>query len=87
VSHTSLQAANAGVTVRTPWYGKAVLYVALRTTPQAGQGPDVFGAEPWARQIRTHGGRACRLPLKAWLEAFLVGPPIRNAVALPRVAA
>jgi multiple sugar transport system substrate-binding protein len=40
------QAANPGVTVRTTWYEKNALYAALRTALRAGQGPDVFYAEP-----------------------------------------
>jgi multiple sugar transport system substrate-binding protein len=40
------QAANAGVTVRVTWYEKNALYAALRTALRAGQGPDVFYAEP-----------------------------------------
>lgn len=40
------QAANPGVTVKTTWYEKNALYAALRTALRAGQGPDVFYAEP-----------------------------------------
>jgi len=40
------QAANPSVTVRTTWYEKNALYAALRTALRAGQGPDVFYAEP-----------------------------------------
>lgn len=40
------EAANPGVTVRTTWYEKNALYAALRTALRAGQGPDVFYAEP-----------------------------------------
>ena len=40
------QAANPGVTVRTTWYEKNALYAALRTALRAGQGADVFYAEP-----------------------------------------
>ncbi|MCC7283250.1 MAG: extracellular solute-binding protein [Acetobacteraceae bacterium] len=40
------QAANPGVSVRATWYEKNALYAALRTALRAGQGPDVFYAEP-----------------------------------------
>ena len=40
------QAANPGVTIRATWYEKNALYAALRTALRAGQGPDVFYAEP-----------------------------------------
>lgn len=40
------EAANPGVTVRATWYEKNALYAALRTALRAGQGPDVFYAEP-----------------------------------------
>ena len=40
------EAANPGVTVRATWYEKNALYAALRNALRAGQGPDVFYAEP-----------------------------------------
>lgn len=40
------QEANPGVVIRATWYEKNALYAALRTALLAGQGPDIFYAEP-----------------------------------------
>ena len=40
------EASRAGVKVKITWYEKSALYAALKTALRAGQGPDVFYAEP-----------------------------------------
>ena len=40
------EAANPGVKVKISWYEKTALYAALKTALRAGQGPDIFYAEP-----------------------------------------
>jgi multiple sugar transport system substrate-binding protein len=40
------EAQNPGVKVKASWYEKNALYAALKTALRAGQGPDVFYAEP-----------------------------------------
>lgn len=42
----AFEAANPGVTINIVWYQKEPLYAALRTALTAGQGPDIFYAEP-----------------------------------------
>ena len=42
----AFEAANPGVTIKISWYQKQPLYAALKTALTAGQGPDVFYAEP-----------------------------------------
>ncbi len=40
------EAANPGVRIKASWYEKTALYAALKTALRAGQGPDIFYAEP-----------------------------------------
>jgi multiple sugar transport system substrate-binding protein len=40
------EAANPGVKIKASWYEKNALYAALKTALRAGQGPDIFYAEP-----------------------------------------
>jgi multiple sugar transport system substrate-binding protein len=42
----AFEEANPGVTINITWYQKEPLYAALRTALTAGQGPDIFYAEP-----------------------------------------
>jgi multiple sugar transport system substrate-binding protein len=42
----AFEEANPGVTINISWYQKEPLYAALRTALTAGQGPDIFYAEP-----------------------------------------
>lgn len=42
----AFEAANPGVTINVSWYQKEPLYAALKTGLTAGQGPDIFYAEP-----------------------------------------
>jgi multiple sugar transport system substrate-binding protein len=40
------EAAHPGTTIKASWYEKNALYAALKTALRAGQGPDIFYAEP-----------------------------------------
>lgn len=40
------ESANPGVKIKVSWYEKTALYAALKTALRAGQGPDIFYAEP-----------------------------------------
>lgn len=42
----SFEAANPNTKVKISWYEKTALYAALKTSLRAGQGPDIFYAEP-----------------------------------------
>ena len=42
----SFESANPGVKIKASWYEKTALYAALKTALRAGQGPDIFYAEP-----------------------------------------
>jgi multiple sugar transport system substrate-binding protein len=42
----AFEKANAGVSVKVSWYEKQALHAALKTALLAGQGPDIFYAEP-----------------------------------------
>lgn len=49
------EAANPGVTVKASWYEKTALYAALKTALRAGQGPDLFYAEPDQTEYMENG--------------------------------
>lgn len=44
-----------GATIKITWYNKMALYSALETALRAGQGPDIFYAEPNQKQYMTSG--------------------------------
>jgi multiple sugar transport system substrate-binding protein len=51
----NFEAKHPGVTVKITWYDKPALNAALRTALQAGQGPDIFYAEPDQTEYITNG--------------------------------
>ncbi|RMH42523.1 MAG: carbohydrate ABC transporter substrate-binding protein, partial [Alphaproteobacteria bacterium] len=51
----AFEAANPGVTINIVWYQKEPLYAALRTALTAGQGPDIFYAEPDQKEYMESG--------------------------------
>ena len=51
----AFEAANPGVTIKISWYQKEPLYAALKTALSAGQGPDIFYAEPAQTEYMDNG--------------------------------
>src|SRR5262249_60060046 len=51
----SFEAKNPDVKVKITWYDKPALNAALRTALRAGQGPDIFYAEPDQTEYITNG--------------------------------
>lgn len=49
------EAANPGIKIKTSWYEKDALYAALKTVLRAGQGPDLFYAEPDQTEYMENG--------------------------------
>ena len=51
----AFEEANPGVTINISWYQKEPLYAALKTALTAGQGPDIFYAEPDQTEYMANG--------------------------------
>lgn len=51
----AFEAANPGVTINVTWYQKEPLYAALKSALSAGQGPDIFYAEPSQTEYMDNG--------------------------------
>ncbi|MCB1478078.1 MAG: carbohydrate ABC transporter substrate-binding protein [Rhodobiaceae bacterium] len=51
----AFEQANPGVTIKINWYQKEPLYAALKTALTAGQGPDIFYAEPNQTEYMENG--------------------------------